>query len=198
MFGNTNIDQQTTGSISISMYFNIQYVMVIILCQQIVSSECYLTKYEKQLEDELERDLVIPPKLYQVKTKDQPTKRQNEDEEEVLITRRSNNAGLMKFLKKLWHQRSNSALSSPQTNKKRSHKRYVLGELCPPEERINKNQSVRRDWMPQKDSSKHSSSKQKDKGIGIWGRKREVTTSQSNVAGEKKKDLLLMLINGLA
>ena len=130
---------------------------------------------------------------------------------------------LATFLRKLWQQRFNPFFSQmekeshPDLNKRRLI--FDKNNLLANDDSMSdvRRMSFRRNWMPETDHSKHSSVKKKGKGgIGVWGRRRELLGPSSNTnqvlarqilsqiqetddgeEGEIKKDMLLMLINGL-
>ena len=118
---------------------------------------------------------------------------------------------LGRFLRKLWQQRFNPFFHQQSKNDGSEEpadvnfKRYSLFLSQNKNGNNNNNNNNRkRGWIPERDNSKHSSVKEKSKGgIGVWGRRREATLRHPrgsrilNEEGEIKKDLLLILINGL-
>lgn len=122
------------------------------------------------------------------------------------IDEKSKSKSLGRFLRKLWQQRFNPFFhhqlrndgdeSTRDVTTENNFKRYSLF--------VSQNKNNKREWIPERDNSKHSSVKEKGKGgIGVWGRRREAMLLRPkgsrilNEEGEIKKDILLMLINGL-
>jgi len=126
-------------------------------------------------------------------------------------TENSKGKPLGRFLRKLWQQRfnpffhqqsKNDGSEEPADVMENNFKRYSL--FVSQNKNGNNNNNRKRGWIPERDNSKHSSVKEKGKGgIGVWGRRREAMLLRPrgsrilNEEGEIKKDILLMLINGL-